>query len=67
MRDCDCVAKEVREEYKRIEEEQIAHYEKLAIMKDAIILDKAIGEVIQIIDTEVNEIDYLVSKFGENW
>ena len=67
IRDCDCLAKEVREEYERTEEEQIAHYRKLAIMKDGVLLDKAIGEVIRITDAEVNEIDYLVSKFGENW
>ena len=67
MRDCDYLAKEVREECKRIEEEQIAYYEKLVIMKDGVLLDKAISEVLQITDAEANEIDYLVSKFGENW
>ena len=59
MRDCNCLAKEVREECERTEEEQIAYYRKLAIIKDGVLLDKAIGEVIQITDAEAIKINYL--------
>ena len=30
-------------------------------------MERAIGEIIQIVDTESNKINYLVAKFGDNW
>ena len=67
IHDCDRLAKETREECKYNEEEQISHFGKLVIIKDNVLLDKSIGEIVRISDTETNEINYLVLKFGENW
>ena len=67
MRDCNRLAKETRVECKQTNEEKIYYCRKVAIKRDGILLDKAIGKVVRIIDAETNEIDYLVSKFSNNW
>jgi len=66
MRDCNRLAKETWVECEQTNEEKIYYYGKVVIKRDRMLLDKAIGEVVRIIDAETNEIDYLVSKFSDN-
>ena len=60
------MVKEVRIKYQRINDYKIDHFGSLSLIKNGILHDKVIGEVIRINDTKKSKVDYLVSKFSNN-
>ena len=61
------MSKEVRIECQRINDHKIDHIRSLALIKNRILHNKAIGKVIRINNAKESEVDYLVSKFSNNW